>query len=198
VAVARAAIDGSGLPVTVKLRSGTEPGDQSGFQLAQRLVAEAGVAAIGFHPRPAAVHHSGNPDYALAAQLVDAIEVPVIISGGLRTAEAALQAYTESRADAVMVARGALGSPWIFEELTGERSSPPAGDEIVAELRWILDRAEDHWGRERAARNLRKFYPWYLERLGITGPEADAYQRTDSLDTVREMLTGIEPPVPAG
>jgi tRNA-dihydrouridine synthase B len=189
VAVARAAIEGSGLPVTVKLRSGTEPGDHSGFELALRLAAEAGVSAIGFHPRPAAVHHSGDPDYALVAELVDAIDVPVIISGGLRTAEAARRAYTESRADAVMVARGALGSPWIFEELTGQRSSPPTEAEIVGELRWVLDRAEDHWGPERAARNLRKFYPWYLEQLGITGPEADAYQRTESLDAVREMLS---------
>ena len=49
----RAAIEGSGLPVTVKLRSGLEPGDRSGVELAERLVAEAGVAAIALHPRPA-------------------------------------------------------------------------------------------------------------------------------------------------
>ena len=89
-----------------------------------------------------------------------------------------------------MVARGALGNPWIFEELTGAREAPPAPQEVVAELRWVLDRAEQHWGPERAARNLRKFYPWYLERLGIAGPDADAYQRTDSLDDVRERLSG--------
>lgn len=188
VAVARGAIEGSRLPVTVKLRSGTEPGDRSGFELAKRLAADAGVSAVAFHPRAAGVHHSGNPDYALAAELVDAVEVPVVISGGLRTADGARRAYTESRADAVMVARGALGSPWIFEELTGARKAPPGREEIVAELRWLLDRAEEHWGRERASRNLRKFYPWYLEQLGITGPDADAYQRTDSLDEVRDML----------
>src|SRR5437764_5200312 len=53
VALARAARDGSGLPVTVKLRSGLLPGDRRGFELARRLVEEAGVAAIGFHPRHA-------------------------------------------------------------------------------------------------------------------------------------------------
>ena len=53
LAVARAAIEGSGLPVTVKLRSGTEPGDRSGYELALRLADEAGVSAIGFHPRSA-------------------------------------------------------------------------------------------------------------------------------------------------
>ena len=61
LAVARAAIEGSGLPVTVKLRSGLEPGDRSGLELARRLVAEAGVAAVTLHPRPARVRHRGSP-----------------------------------------------------------------------------------------------------------------------------------------
>ena len=191
VAVARGAIDGSGLPVTVKLRSGLEPGDRSGFELAVRLAAEAGIAAVAFHPRAAAVHHAGSPDYALAAELAGRLDVPMIISGGLRTAAAARTAYERSEADAVMIARGALGSPWIFEELTGRRADPPSADEIVAELRWVLDRGEEHWGAERAARNLRKFYPWYLEQLGIAGPDADAYQRTESLDAVRAMLDAL-------
>ena len=190
VAIARGAIEGSALPVTVKLRSGLEPGDRSGFDLALRLVADAGVAAIAFHPRAASVHHSGKPDYALAAELAENLDVPMIISGGLRTAEAARAAYDESEADAVMIARGGLGSPWIFEELTGRRDARPSRDEIVGELRWVLDRGEEHWGAERAARNLRKFYPWYLEQLGIVGPDADAYQRTESLDAVRAMLDG--------
>ena len=54
LALARGAAEGSGLPVTVKLRSGIEAGDRSGFDLAVRLVEEAGVAAIAFHPRAAA------------------------------------------------------------------------------------------------------------------------------------------------
>jgi tRNA-dihydrouridine synthase B len=67
VAVARAAVqgageDGRGLPVTVKLRSGLAPGQTSGFELAHRLVQEAGVAAIALHPRSAAVQHKGAPD----------------------------------------------------------------------------------------------------------------------------------------
>ena len=71
VAVARAAREGSGLPVTVKLRSGLSArATPSGVDLAHRLVEEAGVAAITFHPRCAKVHHKGVPDYDLAAELV--------------------------------------------------------------------------------------------------------------------------------
>ena len=70
VAVARAACEGSGLPVTVKLRSGRRTGERDGVALARRLVEEAGVAGIAFHPRSAQTHHKGRPDYDLAAELV--------------------------------------------------------------------------------------------------------------------------------
>jgi tRNA-dihydrouridine synthase B len=188
VEVARAAREGSGLPVTVKLRSGLEPGDRSGLTVAERLAADAGVAAIAFHPRPAAVHHKGDPDYSLVRELRRRVDVPVIVSGGLSTAERARRAYEVSDADAVMIARGALGDPWIFGRLTSRRSTGAEATEILAEIAWVLDRGERHWGPERAARNLRKFYPWYLERLGITGPAAHVYQRAETLDEVRELL----------
>src|SRR5213082_1155505 len=126
IAVARAAAEGSGLPVTVKLRSGQRPGETDGVRLAHRLVDEAGVAAIGFHPRSAQVHHKGTPDYALAARLVKTLGAPVILSGGLRDADAVRAAFEETGADAVMLARGSLGNPWLFEELLGLREAPPA------------------------------------------------------------------------
>ncbi len=116
----------------------------------------------------------------------------MIISGGLADAAKARHAYEASNADAVMVARGGMGNPWIFEELTGRSETPPAPDEVVRELLWVLDRAAEHWGEERAARNLRKFYPWYLERLDVHGEGADAFQRTADLDEVRDLLRGIE------
>jgi len=194
VRLARAAAEGSGRPVTVKLRSGIEPGDRSGIDLAVRLVEEAGVAGIAFHPRNAAVQHKGEPDYALVRDLatrLDGAGVPVIVSGGLATAELARRAYRESEADAVMIARGALGNPWIFEELTGRRAAPPSHDEIIRELLWTMERAERHLGERRAARYARKFYPWYLERLGVTGSRANAFQRTEGLDEARTLVATL-------
>ncbi len=197
IAVASAAAEGSGLPVTVKIRSGLRVGDRSGFDLALRLADEVGVAAIGFHPRPATSQHKGKPDYQLTRELVGAIaqrglECPVIISGGLRDAERARHAYEASGADALMVARGGMGNPWIFEELTGRRSQQPSDREVIEELRWVMAGALEHWGEQRAARNLRKFYPWYLERLGCHGKAADAFQRTGSLAEAEALLAALE------
>src|SRR3954447_24616898 len=140
LALARGAAEGSGLPVTVKLRSGIAAGDRSGFDLAVRLVEEAGVAAIAFHPRAATAGHKGSPDYALTRMLTERVEVPVIVSGGLKAADAARSAYIESGADAVMIARGALGNPWVFEELTGRRAESPDRAEVATELLWVIDR----------------------------------------------------------
>ena len=151
--------------MTVKLRSGQRPGGREGVDLARRLVDEAGVAAIGFHPRSAAVQHAGRPDYELAAELVRTLDAPVILSGGMRSAEAARAAQEQTGAAAVMLARGALGNPWLFAQLLGLRTDEPTRDEVLDELDWVIDRAVEHLGEERAARYLRKFYPWYLTRL---------------------------------
>jgi tRNA-dihydrouridine synthase B len=197
LALARGAIEGSGLPVTVKIRSGVEVGDRSGFDLALRLAEEAGVAAIGFHPRAATTGHKGGADYALTRELVERIDVPVIVSGGLKSAEAARRAYEESAADAVMIARGSLGNPWVFEELTGQRTAPPDRAEVVAELLWTIDRAEEHLGTERAGRYLRKFYPWYVEPLGASPELADELQRSADLPRARRLIRDLAAPAPS-
>jgi nifR3 family TIM-barrel protein len=191
VAVARAAREGSGLPVTVKLRSGQRPGETDGYELAHRLVQEAGVSAIGFHPRSAAVHHKGTPDYDLAARLVETLPVPVILTGGLHTAPEVTAAFERTGAAAVMLARGALGNPWLFAEVLGTRGEPPATDEVLAELEWVMDRAVEHLGADRAGRYLRKFYPWYLSRLGASKAHQEALQQTSTVAEARAVLAGL-------
>src|SRR4051795_12940806 len=196
VAVARAAREGSGKPVTVKLRSGSVPGDRSGFDLAHRLVEEAGVAAITFHPRSAKVHHKGLPDYDLAAELVESLPAPVILTGGLHTVEEVQSAYERTGAAAVMLARGSLGNPWLFEQLLGLRDGGPEADEILAEWRWVMDRAEEHLGPERGGRYLRKFHPWYVERLGADPSVQDALQRAETLREQRAVVADLGATMP--
>ncbi len=197
VAVARAARDGIGdagreLPVTVKLRSGLYPGDTSGFELAHRLVGEADVAAIAFHPRSAAVHHRGTPDYELAARLVATLPAPVILTGGLDDAPRARGAFQATGAAAVMLARGSLGNPWLFSRLLGDVEREPTPEEVLRELHWTIDRAVEHLGEDRATRYLRKFYPWYVTRLGLDPGESrrlsESLQAAFTLELAREIL----------
>jgi len=192
VAVARAAARGSGLPVTVKLRSGLFPGDRRGLELARRLAFDGAVAGVAIHPRHASQRHKGQPDYVLAAALVEELPVPVMVSGGLHTAAQARAAFEQTGAAAVLLARGSLGNPWLFGELLGLRAGPPAREEVLAELDWVMECAVSHLGAERAVRFLRKFYPWYLERLGAGKELQAALQTAPSLEAVR-VLVGLEP-----
>jgi tRNA-dihydrouridine synthase B len=197
VALARAVVAGAvgeagRLPVTVKLRSGLRTGETSGFQLAHRLVDEAGVAAIAFHPRSAAVQHKGVPDYELVARLSRSLPAPVILTGGLDDAAGVREAFTSTGVAAVMLARGALGNPWLFEELVGGRELGPTRAEVLAELDWTIDRAVEHLGEARATRYLRKFYPWYVPRLSLEPGGAKrlqaSLQAAQTLEQARELL----------
>lgn len=188
VALARAAGRGSGLPVTVKLRSGARPGDLGGIEVARRLAQDGAVAGICIHPRHASQRHRGRPDYELARELAEELPVPLILSGGLRSPEMVRDAFERSGATAVALARGSLGNPWLFSQLLGERDGEPERAEILAELDWVIDRAAEHLGPERANRYLRKFYPWYLERLGDDKALQDALQRAATLTHARALL----------
>ncbi len=190
VALARAAARGSGLPVTVKLRSGQRPGDQRGAMLSYRLVDEAAVAGVCIHPRPASQRHAGAPDYALARAMVDELPVPVLISGGLDSVDRVRVAFGRTGAAAVMLARGSLGNPWLFEQLLGLRSEEPTHGEILGELDWVIDRACEHLGPVRAGRYLRKFYPWYVERIGGSRQLQAALQSATGCEDARALLRG--------
>jgi tRNA-dihydrouridine synthase B len=194
VAIARAAREGSGVPVTVKLRPGRNPGDRGGIELARRLVGEAGVAGIAFHPRHASQQHKGEPDYGLARDLVEAVDVPVIISGGLQDDARARAAFERSGAEALMLARGSLGNPWLFERLLGRRDAQPTQPEVLAELEWVIAMAEPHLGEKRAGRYLRKFYPWYTERLGLTKAAARPLNEAPTTAHARAAIDSLRAP----
>jgi tRNA-dihydrouridine synthase len=100
--------------------------------------------------------------------------------------------FEHTGCSAVMLARGALGNPWLFEQVLGTRAAQPAADEVLAELDWVMDRAVDHLGEDRAGRYLRKFYPWYVERLGGRKALQEALQRTATVAEARAVLSGLE------
>ena len=91
-------------------------------------------------------------------------------------------------AAAVMLARGALGNPWLFAQLLGRHGPGPTRAEVLAELHWTMQRAVEHLGEGRATRYLRKFYPWYLARLELEGEAARRMQQ--SLPSWRRRLRG--------
>jgi tRNA-dihydrouridine synthase len=115
----------------------------------------------------------------------------VILTGGLRDRDSILAAHVHTGAAAVMLARGSLGNPWLFEELLGGRTEEPTPDEILDELDWMMDASAEHFGPVRAARWMRKAYPWYMERLGASKTVQASLQATESLDAARAILAEL-------
>jgi nifR3 family TIM-barrel protein len=124
-AMARAAAP---LPVTAKLRIGSDPEHPAAARLA-RVCEENGAALLAVHGRYASQAHAGPVDAARIAEAVAAVRVPVLANGGIRSAADALSLLRETGAAGAMVGRGALGAPWIFGQIRAAlagREPPPA------------------------------------------------------------------------
>jgi len=156
LAIVRSVLDAAAgsVPVTVKLRAGLRDGDRLGVELAPRL-AEAGAAAVCLHPRSAAQLYHGAADHALTRELCGRLSVPVIASGDVLD-RGGCDELLAAGAAAVMVARGALGRPWVFTELLG--GPTPADAARLAELRRFVGDVAASMG-ERAVGYLRQFWP---------------------------------------
>lgn len=128
VALTRAVSEAVGVPVTVKFRAGMVCGDASFLELGRRLQ-DAGAAALALHARSASVAFRGQANWDCIARLVEAVQVPVVGSGDVVTADGALCLLEQTGCAGVMIARGALGRPWLFTQVRARLEGRPVSPE---------------------------------------------------------------------
>lgn len=190
-ACVRAAVANTDKPVTVKMRIGFsgEPFDACAFA---RAMEDAGCRAIAVHGRTREQYYSGKADRRRIADIKKAVRIPVIGNGDVFTAQDAMQMIEETGCDAVMIARGALGNPWIFREireLWAGRPVPPRPevDEIRHAVLRHLEWAVAARGEAVAVREMRKHVGWYVKGL----PKAAQVRREANSATTTEQLYDI-------
>lgn len=166
--VVRAMTDAVRVPVTVKIRAGWDDATVNAPEVA-RAVVDAGAAMITVHARTRAMVHDGDPRLSIVRAVKESVGVPVLGNGGVQTAEQARHMARETGCDGVMIGRGALGNPWLFEALAkGEAAArTPDRAERVHAMREHLRLYEAHVGPDRAAREFRKHLRWYAQGTGL-------------------------------
>lgn len=192
-AIVRAMTDAVAVPVTVKMRRGVRASDARPAEAARRL-ADAGASAIFFHPRAAAEEYGGTADHRHTAEVVAAVDVPVIASGDITTPAGALAVVEGTGCAAVAVGRAPLGNPWLFDALaTGGAVHHPGLDEVVGEVEGFAADVRAALGDHRACHYMRKFYPWYLAAHRVPPGTAEALVTAPSLDAALGLLRALAP-----
>lgn len=172
--IVKAAVSAAGKPVTAKIRIGWDAESINAVEVA-KVIEEAGASAIGVHGRTREQYYSGKSDWEVIRQVKKAVSIPVIGNGDVFSGKDAVRLLEETKCDFVMIARGALGNPWIFREAlsvwTGEPlPSPPSIDEKVDMILHHFDLLLKEKGEYVAIREMRKHAGWYLK--GIPGSAA--------------------------
>ncbi|MCL2425640.1 MAG: tRNA dihydrouridine synthase DusB [Oscillospiraceae bacterium] len=183
-------------PVTIKIRKGWDKGSVNAVEYA-KMAEEAGVSAIGVHARTRTQMYSGKADWDIIRDVKRAVNVPVLANGDIFSAEAAAKILKHTGADIAMVARGAMGDPWIFQQakalLAGEDvpEYPPIGERAETALRQF-ELAAEQKGERVACLEARKHYSWYLRGVPHSGYFKEKIAKAATMDDLREITEGIK------
>lgn len=175
-------------PVSVKCRLGWDESNINIIEFALRIE-DAGAAAITVHARTRKQLYSGKADWEYIADVKRKLSIPVIGSGDILSGEDANRILTETGCDFVMIARGALGNPWIFKDALSLFKGQPAStkptleDKLVLILRHLDMLAADK-GHNSAVREMRKHISWYVK--GIPGA-AEIRRRVNKIVEIDEL-----------
>jgi len=168
--VIRAVSASTHLPVTVKIRSGWNEEMRDPVQIALRCQ-DAGARALALHPRTRTQMYSGAARWEEIAAVVDALDIPVLGNGDIKTAEDAVRMWKETGCAGIMIARGAFGQPWIFNQVRALMEGKPKPDAPPVERRFEIALeharlvAEYEADPKGAAIEFRKHLGWYVKGL---------------------------------
>ena len=194
-AITRAVANATSLPVTAKIRSGFDEASRDPVGIGLRIQ-EAGARMITLHPRTRADYYGGEARWSEIRALREALEIPVVGNGDIRTGEDALRMWRETGCQGIMMARGTHGAPWLFREARAALKGdpiPPAPDiqeRFEVCLRHARNAIEFGGDPKKAAVEFRKHLGWYTK--GIAGGKklrAELFQVT-SLEEMTELLEG--------
>ena len=196
------------VPVTLKIRTGWNPDNRNGLQIA-RIAESAGIAALAVHGRTRDQQYGGAAEYDTIATIKSALSIPVMANGDIDSPQKAAFVLRATGADALLIGRAAQGRPWIFRELshylaTGELLPPPALPEVRDILLGHLQALHEFYGEHQGIRIARKHLGWYAKdrpeniafRAVVNRAETASEQIRLTRDYFDALVAGVQPALP--
>ncbi|HLF32453.1 MAG TPA: tRNA dihydrouridine synthase DusB [Xanthomonadales bacterium] len=172
------------VPVTLKLRTGPEPANRNGVEIAQ-MAEQLGIAALSVHGRTRSDRFNGQAEYDTIRRICQAVRIPVFANGDITTPQQAAEILALTGAAGVMIGRAAQGNPWIFRQVrhyldSGIELPPPAVEEVREVMQRHLSQLHAAYGEGIGVRVARKHIGWYLEGRPGANRYRDQLMRCES------------------
>lgn len=191
IEIMKSVVNAVNVPVTVKIRKGINKSSDGAFKIAQNAQ-DCGIKAIAIHGRTAEQMYSGESDWEFITKIKNAISIPVIGNGDIRTPEDAIEKLNKSGCDGVMIGRGILGNPWLLKESDLMDQKISFNHVTSEEKLKIADRHFDYEieidGEDSGFKKIRKHLSWYIKGMPMASVMRDIIFRTRKVKELKEKF----------
>ncbi len=180
-------VKSSKVPVTVKIRKGWDKNNITAVELA-KIAEEKGASAITIHGRTREEFFSGEVDLSIIKKVKEAVSIPVIGNGNIKTSDEAIEMFEKTNVDGIMIGRGAIGNPWIFKQiiqcLNGKKIENVTNEQKLDIILEHINLQVQYLGESTGIKELRKHMAYYLK--GLNGASA-IRQKINQIETKNEL-----------